>query len=728
MIKIARYTAIGGAFLILLIPLLVTDSMFFPFISGKNFAFRIIVEMMLAAWAVVAIAVPAYRPRWSPLTVALAAFVAIVGIADALGENPLRSFWSNYERMEGFITILHLAAYILVAATVLRGEKIWNRFWNTSVIIATALSLYAFTELAGALPGQTVRVDATLGNATYFAVYLLFNIFLALLLAYRSRANKTLIGFYGVATAFQLVALYNTGTRGTLLGLLGGLVLAALIMAFSGARHPRLRRVSIIGIVAAVALAGAFFAARESAFVQGSPMLARIANVSLTDTTTQSRIILWTRIGRDAVAERPVLGWGQDNFIVAFGKYYDPLMYKQEPWFDRAHNVFMDWLIAGGILGLLAYLFLCGVGVYLVWRTPFTFPEKALLTGLFGAYFFHNLFVFDNLVSYIYFGSMLAYLHARSVYPEETAREQSIVPHARMTAYASVAGILLLAVVWYVNIPAIARSQTLIDALISEARKEDPAKTLAVFEKALAYRTGIGREETREQLSNSALRIVKGDAPEEVKEAFAARAVGELADSALQEPYNTRRLYFLARMLRGIGKREEARTIFEQALAINPSRQNFLYELGQTYLDEEDFDAAAEVYKRSYEVEPENDKAFTYYAATLMHAERFTEGEALLMERFGTTTIDNELLFEAYKRLGRNDKIAAILEFRISETEPYEDPGTRVSLALIYLALGRRDDAIAQIERAAELRPSFAPQAAEMIEAIRAGRNIKVTQ
>ncbi|HXK39460.1 MAG TPA: hypothetical protein VJ837_01375, partial [Candidatus Paceibacterota bacterium] len=111
-----------------------------------------------------------------------------------------------------------------------------------------------------------------------------------------------------------------------------------------------------------------------------------------------------------------------------------------------------------------------------------------------------------------------------------------------------------------------------------------------------------------------------------------------------------------------------------------------------------------------------------------MHAERFTEGEALLMERFGTTTIDNELLFEAYKRLGRNDKIAAILEFRISETEPYEDPGTRVSLALIYLALGRRDDAIAQIERAAELRPSFAPQAAEMIEAIRAGRNIKVTQ
>lgn len=29
--------------------------------------------------------------------------------------------------------------------------------------------------------------------------------------------------------------------------------------------------------------------------------------------------------------EHPILGWGQDNFILVFNKYYDPRLYSQEP-------------------------------------------------------------------------------------------------------------------------------------------------------------------------------------------------------------------------------------------------------------------------------------------------------------------------------------------------------------------------------------------------------------
>ena len=29
-------------------------------------------------------------------------------------------------------------------------------------------------------------------------------------------------------------------------------------------------------------------------------------------------------------------------------------MWGQEPWFDRSHNIFFDWLINAGLLGLLA--------------------------------------------------------------------------------------------------------------------------------------------------------------------------------------------------------------------------------------------------------------------------------------------------------------------------------------------------------------------------------------
>ena len=54
--------------------------------------------------------------------------------------------------------------------------------------------------------------------------------------------------------------------------------------------------------------------------------------------------------------EKPILGWGQEGFNFVFNKYYDPRMYTQEPWFDRAHNTYLDWLIVGGALGLLSYL------------------------------------------------------------------------------------------------------------------------------------------------------------------------------------------------------------------------------------------------------------------------------------------------------------------------------------------------------------------------------------
>ena len=61
----------AGFFLIPFIPSVVIDTMFFPFITGKNFAFRILVEILLAAWAILALANAVYRPHKSLLYIAL---------------------------------------------------------------------------------------------------------------------------------------------------------------------------------------------------------------------------------------------------------------------------------------------------------------------------------------------------------------------------------------------------------------------------------------------------------------------------------------------------------------------------------------------------------------------------------------------------------------------------------------------------------------------------------
>src|SRR3989304_1576675 len=66
--QLNRFLAIAiktGTYLILFLPLVVFQGMFFPFISGKNFIFRIIIEIISAAWVILALRDRSYFPKRS---------------------------------------------------------------------------------------------------------------------------------------------------------------------------------------------------------------------------------------------------------------------------------------------------------------------------------------------------------------------------------------------------------------------------------------------------------------------------------------------------------------------------------------------------------------------------------------------------------------------------------------------------------------------------------------
>jgi O-antigen ligase len=110
-----------------------------------------------------------------------------------------------------------------------------------------------------------------------------------------------------------------------------------------------------VGIVALIVVAGGLWLARDTAFVRSIEPLARLTSITYSEGTIMSRFMNIS-MAWEGFKERPILGWGQENYAAVFDKNYNPAMYAQEPWFDRTHNVILDWLIAGGILGLLAYL------------------------------------------------------------------------------------------------------------------------------------------------------------------------------------------------------------------------------------------------------------------------------------------------------------------------------------------------------------------------------------
>ena len=160
----------AGAFLILFIPLLVTDSMFFPYITGKNFVFRILVEIILAGWVLLAFFDVKYRPRFSWMLVSGAALLVVMFFANLFGEYPQKSFWSNFERMEGYVTLVHFYLYFVVLGHILQTKKMWSYFLHTSVAVASFVALYGLGQSTGVVEGRN-RVDSTLGNAAISEVF-----------------------------------------------------------------------------------------------------------------------------------------------------------------------------------------------------------------------------------------------------------------------------------------------------------------------------------------------------------------------------------------------------------------------------------------------------------------------------------------------------------------------------------------------------------------------------
>ena len=101
--------------------------------------------------------------------------------------------------------------------------------------------------------------------------------------------------------------------------------------------------------------------------------------------------------------EKPLLGWGPENFSYAFDKYYNPNHSLVEPWFDRAHNAFLEYLTGGGVLLLLAYLLI----FFIFYRHLFRIRERSdywfwpVLFGMPIIYLVNGITMFEVLPIYI---------------------------------------------------------------------------------------------------------------------------------------------------------------------------------------------------------------------------------------------------------------------------------------------------------------------------------------
>ncbi len=720
-LKIVVY---GGLFAIPFLTLFVVDSYFFPFITGKNFGFRILVEVVLVAWVVLALLDAKYRPKFSYILSSVAGLLVVMFAANLFGADPQTSFWSNFERMDGYITLVHVFLYLFVLGTMMSSTRLWNFYLHTTLGVAVLTALYGLAQYSGSIEGYQYpgRIESYLGNAAYMAIYMFFHIFITFWLFVQHRSVPLRLLYVALIVLFSFVLL-QTGTRGTAIGLVAGAGVMVTYVAVFGAKFPEFRRYAV-GLLGVMLVCGiGFYAARDTAFVQESPSLSRIANIDLAaDLVVRGTI--W-RMALQGVAERPLLGWGQGNFNYVFNEQYDPFIATQEQWFDRVHNIFLDWLIAGGVLGLLAYLAIFIAALYyLLWRPfrtndqSFTVLERAVLLGVLAGYLTHNLVVFDNIVSYIFFAVILALVHSRvgSEMPQvkNVAIDRSLVQQF----VTPVAVVVLVALIYTMHVPGMSAASSIIDAY----REPVPEGRLAAFERALAA-DSFAHQEITEQLSQQTMSMMRDPAAsDELKQRYLMRAEEELNRLVAEKPGDARVHVFFSTFYRSVGNYEKAWEQIGIARDLSPRKPSIVMQQAIVKYAQNDMIAARDLFAEAFRLNEANLEAREYYAGILFSLGEGEAGKALIVDdivkkRFAMS----DFVVQAINQIGTEKELLREL-YAIRVKEAPTNPQNWASLSFLYYEAGERDESIAVLREGAENIPTFRQSALCFIANIEAGK------
>ncbi|RJQ45291.1 MAG: hypothetical protein C4538_08675 [Nitrospiraceae bacterium] len=634
--KLNNIYIIGIKFLVFTIPFLplyISSSLIFPYIEGRTYAFRIIVEAAAVLWMGLLVLDKRYRPENSPLFITVLIFTFIAGLANLTGVNPYKSFWSNYERMEGYITILHLALYFLIARSVLKVKKDWLIFLGMSVIAGTGGSLYALYHRI--IMGFPFREAGTIGHPTFFASYLLLVLFAALLLFINARSDN----FRNICLSAMILfayVIYLTAARGPFIAAFCGVIIFSLFYVFgksasSGKKPQRALALSVIVIcfiLSAVFLL--FYKTPETpkGFVEFHETISRLATADI-DTSIAGRLDAW-KVAWEGIKEKPFLGWGQENFIsvypdnpVRYGQY----IYGVNLIMDKPHNIIFEWLVNAGFLGLLAYLSIFGTAVYSVRsayvKSNIIKAEAAALTTALLVYFVQNLSTFDTINTYIVFFGLLAFIdriHNAGAGVFQKAENASEKTRIRSVVVCMIAFLAMSIVSYFINYKPMKESYLTNRIVMSLKNKESNIQKRREFESliddfhaALSLNT-FGDTHVRllmHSIADSILKFKLFDIKGAVK--FVQATSLELPKIIERDLYNLNYWMTVINFYNAVAVYEpsfiaKAEKLIRQCMLLSPENEWPYFALAENFILKKEFENAVSTVKKVVDRNPGNDQ------------------------------------------------------------------------------------------------------------------------
>ncbi len=605
--------------IIFIVPLVVIPSSFiFPFIVPKILLFRSTVLLLLFGYLLLLWHQrERYIVRLTPLTVVVSLFFLSIGISTFVGEDWYRSFWDNHERMLGFFTLLHVWVYYLILTTVVKELRDWRWLMRVFLVfggIVMFLGLWQkFVDPSFLLNRGGTRVSSTLGNAIYFSGFGFFLFFLGFVLTLKEEKKVWKI-WSGILSVLGFLGIFAGGTRGTIVALIISAGLSLLLYSIFLKEHRKtrvvLRVVMVLGMVGIIAL----FVFRSTALVQNIPGIGRLVNTSLSSETADTRIMAWA-IAIDAWKESPIFGWGPNNYYYAFNKYYQPgflLHGWGETWFDNAHNVLMNALATTGFVGFFLYIVLFLTVLVVLFRLytkkNIHIHEFAGLSAFLVGHFIHNLFVFENPTSFIYFFFILGYINSRYLLVLPKKENKVKENNRNVLPFTVLLGFIIFVVLYTTNInPAKANKATL-QAIRALHENKNPSEIYT----ALTHVSTPHIDDIRNDFSRAVMEKIRsgqmtnkevGDAILLVEDALRANVL--LHPKDIRVHLQMAELFQIAAQLEKNPERLlEAEGVLLTALKFSPKRQQIQYMLSGIWLQLGKYEDAIHILKDSVKNEP----------------------------------------------------------------------------------------------------------------------------
>lgn len=372
------------AALFLLSPLIILTNFPYPYSLPR----WIFLTILCFVWSI-ALLIDSARKKinlqLSRLDLLFVFFVLTLGITTATSVDIAHSLWGSLERSFAFTLwppLLVAFFGLKVSLQKLEDKTFLFRFFSIIVLITSLWGV-----LQKYIPGFSEtfsgnRIGGTLGNAIFFGSYITLSIGILAFKLFEERKYSAWWFFTVITTIIAAITLLLTQTRGPLLGLCAGTIVALSTYLYKTVTNKRTKAFGLAGIIFVVALAG---------------LLAYNKQIT-SQTTVTTRVLNW-KMAWSGFKNKPVFGWGPENYNLAADNNFLPALSNYsiaETHADKPHNYFLEILVTSGIVGLVAYLILLAYATHSIFQAKIPPTQTAILCGLIAAGITQNLSSFET--------------------------------------------------------------------------------------------------------------------------------------------------------------------------------------------------------------------------------------------------------------------------------------------------------------------------------------------